>query len=205
MTDSITPAELAERLSEPALRVLDVRFGLDDPEEGRRAYQAGHVPGTAYLHLYDDLSDPDDPVAGQLAETERVAAALARAGVGPDSALAAYDDGRIFTASRLQWALEVLGLGAVRVLEGGWSRWVAEDRPVSTLTDAPPPASGPRRTTAHPELYAEIESVRVDDRRLVDCRMDETWNAAGNHIPGAVRLPAPATVDPASGALLKPE
>jgi thiosulfate/3-mercaptopyruvate sulfurtransferase len=205
MIDVITPAELASRLDEPALRVVDVRFGLDDPDEGRRAYEAGHVPGAAYVHLYDDLSDANDPVPGQLADAEQVAAALARAGVNPDSELLAYDDARIFTASRLQWAVTVLGLGAVRVLDGGWPRWVGEGHPVSTRPDQPSPGSGPRRTTPAPELYAGIESVRAGGRRLVDCRMDETWNAARAHIPGAVRLPAPATVDASSHSLLEPE
>jgi thiosulfate/3-mercaptopyruvate sulfurtransferase len=205
MSDAISARELAGRLGEPTLRVLDARFGLDDPDEGRRAYEAGHVPGAAYLHLYDDLSDPGNCVAGQLGDADRVAAALARAGVNPDSEVVAYDDGRIFTASRLQWAVAVLGLGSVRVLDGGWPGWVAEGHPVSTASDRPPPGAGPRRSSPHPELYADIDAVRAGGRRLVDCRMDETWEAAGAHIPGASRLPAPSTVDRASGLLLDPD
>jgi thiosulfate/3-mercaptopyruvate sulfurtransferase len=203
MTEVIAPAQLAAQLSKPTLRVLDVRFGLDDPDEGRRAYEAGHIPGAAYLHLYDDLSDAGAAVAGQLADAEQIAAALGRAGVSPDSEVVAYDDARIFTASRLQWLLAVLGLGSVRILDGGWPRWVAEGLPVSARHDAPPRGAGPPRTTPHPDLYADIDAVRAGGRRLVDCRMDETWNAAGAHIPGAVRLPAPATVDQASHAMLE--
>jgi thiosulfate/3-mercaptopyruvate sulfurtransferase len=205
LTDAITPAELRARLGEPTLRVLDVRWGLDDPDGGRREYEAGHVPGAAYLHLYDDLSDASNPVAGQLARADQIARALARAGVEPHSTVIAYDDARIFTASRLQWAAVVLGLGPILVLDGGWPRWISEGHPVSACRDAPPAGAGPPRTSPAPELYADFDSVRRGERRLVDCRMDETWDAAGAHIPGAVRLPAPSTLDQGSHALLDGE
>ena len=50
-----------------------------------------------------------------------------------------------------------------------------------------------------------LEVLERDDVVLLDCRMDETWNAAGAHIPGAARLPAPSLADAAAGTLLAPE
>jgi thiosulfate/3-mercaptopyruvate sulfurtransferase len=99
----------------------------------------------------------------------------------------------------------VLGLGPIFVLDGGWPRWIGEGHPVSARPDAPPAGDGPSRSVPAPKLYADIESVRRGERRLVDCRMDETWNASGAHIPGAVRLPAPSTLDEGSHALLDAE
>ena len=40
-------------------------------------------------------------------------------------------------ATRLWWALRLAGHGAVAVLDGGWARWLAEDRPITA--DAPCP------------------------------------------------------------------
>ena len=41
----VSPATLAERMGDPNLRVVDVRWTLNQPGAGRRAYDAGHIPG----------------------------------------------------------------------------------------------------------------------------------------------------------------
>jgi thiosulfate/3-mercaptopyruvate sulfurtransferase len=206
MSTLISTAELAEQLD--AYKVVDVRWDLSSPDAGRAAWEAGHIPGAAYLHLYDDLSDPDDPVEGQLASAERLGRALQRAGIGAGDRVVAYDDARIFTAARLAWAAETLGLPPVRVLDGGLPRWQAEGRPLAAGTgDAPEPAAAPPapERPPRPELRAGRDEVRATldrgDRLLLDCRLDETWEAAGAHIPGARRLPSASTLDPDSLSL----
>ena len=47
---------LARHIGDPAWVVVDCRFSLADPGEGRRQYRAGHIPGAFYLHLDEDLS-----------------------------------------------------------------------------------------------------------------------------------------------------
>ena len=61
MPNLIDAAELAGRMDDETLRIVDVRFDLSDPSAGRRAYLEGHVPGAIYLHLDDDLSGPIRP------------------------------------------------------------------------------------------------------------------------------------------------
>jgi thiosulfate/3-mercaptopyruvate sulfurtransferase len=202
----ISAADLAARLGDPGLRVLDARGALADPAAGRAAWLAGHVPGAAYLDVTAELSDPDDPVAGQLGSLEQVIAALGRAGVGPGDEVVAYDDGALFLAPRLAWACEVLGLPEVHVLDGGWPVWQAGGHPVASGgDDAPAPAAGPAPAREpQPQLRLSVDDVRAGDRRPVDCRMPATWNAAGAHIPGAAWLPSTATLDPERGVLADP-
>jgi thiosulfate/3-mercaptopyruvate sulfurtransferase len=59
--------------------------------------------------------------------------------------------------------------------------------------------------SARPELRLTRSDVEAGGRQLVDCRIAETWEAAGAHIPGAVHLPSTATLDPATGTLRSPE
>ena len=92
----ITSGELRARLGEPGLAVIDARWDLGDSDGGRNAYRAGHIPGARYVSWLDDISDPADAVAGQLAGPAGFARAMSAAGVGDTSDVVAYDDSTIF-------------------------------------------------------------------------------------------------------------
>lgn len=201
MSVHIDPADLAALVAEPGTVVVDTRGDLVDPEVGPAAYAAAHVPGAVYLGR-PDWSDPADPVAGQLAPPGRFAEVLGAAGIGPDTTVVAYDDGTLFLASRLVWALRHYGhAGATRILAGGFPAWAAaglpsDDRvPEPDPVDYPTPVSGDLRAT----LDEVADAVETASAALVDCRMESTWTAAGAHIPGATHLPAPDLFDPRTG------
>ena len=82
---------------------VDCRWELADPEAGRRAYLAGHVPGAAFLDLDSDLSDTSVPDAGRhpLPSADRFAAAAGRAGIGEDVFVVAYEIGRASCRERV--------------------------------------------------------------------------------------------------------
>jgi thiosulfate/3-mercaptopyruvate sulfurtransferase len=193
----ISTADLAARLTDPDVRVVDVRWQLGAPAAGERAYAAGHIPGAVYLSWLRDLSDVSDPVEGQLAEPEAFARVLGATGVGPGTTVVAYDDGRIYLAARLIWALRHYGHADAHVLDGGFPAWKREARPVTTEVPVPEPRAYPvprghdLRATKD-EVLAALSS---GNSTIVDCRMDETYEAAGAHIPGATRFPAPALFD----------
>ena len=199
----ITPDKLRARLGEPGLVVIDARWDLDDHDGGRNAYRSGHVPGARYISWLDDISDPADAVAGQLAGPADFARAMSAAGVDDTSEVVAYDDNTIFMAARLLWALRVYGHDRVRVLDGGWPAWVHSGGPTEKVI----PPSGAANFTPAPardfrltkdQMLAAVES---NEMQIADCRMDGTWYAAGAHIPGAVRLPAPSLLRPENGTV----
>jgi thiosulfate/3-mercaptopyruvate sulfurtransferase len=51
LAKTISAVDLIRDRGDGGLVVLDVRWGLDDSEAGRRAYAAGHLPGAHYVHL----------------------------------------------------------------------------------------------------------------------------------------------------------
>jgi len=204
----ITVEELQARLQDPAVRIVDVRWSLGDPNAGRAQYLEGHIPGARYLSWLADLSDPDDPVEGQLAPPDRFAATMSAAGIGDASEVVVYDDGRIFMASRLLWALLEYGHDRVRILDGGWPAWVKTGAAVQ-LDVPPPPTPGTFTARAPRGLRVSKddvhEALKSSDVRIVDCRMDATYESAGAHIPGATRLPAPDLFHHSTGRLLTTE
>ena len=52
----VTTQELAARLNDSNVVICDCRHDLMDLEKGRRAYEAGHIPGAHFLHLDENLS-----------------------------------------------------------------------------------------------------------------------------------------------------
>ena len=52
----ITAEQLARRTDDPALRILDCRFALEDSTYGERSCRQGHVPGARFADTEKDLS-----------------------------------------------------------------------------------------------------------------------------------------------------
>ena len=127
---------LGEKGSEPIV-IVDCRFVLGQPEAGRVAYEAGHLPGAIYMDLDRDLSAPVTEHGGRhpLPDWDVFAAKLGGAGISRDHAVVAYDDQGGAMASRFWWMLRYLGHQQVFVMDRGFSAWKAAGYPVSTAVD----------------------------------------------------------------------
>jgi thiosulfate/3-mercaptopyruvate sulfurtransferase len=197
----VSTAELARHLDDPDWLVIDCRHDLADPAAGLRAYREGHIPGAHFLSIDEDLSGPRTGANGRhpLPARDALAARLGQLGVRsaqpgrPALQVIAYDaQGGLF-ASRAWWLLRWLGHAPVAVLDGGWQRWVGEQRPVSTAAPRPQPEhfqAQPGLGTADAgEILAALGSGRL---QLIDARApdrfrgeNETLDPVGGHIPGA--------------------
>ncbi|MDE2069702.1 MAG: sulfurtransferase [Gammaproteobacteria bacterium] len=198
---TLVDAETLARQLDSGWRIFDCRFELVDPFAGERAYVAGHIPGAHYLHLDRDLASAVTAASGRhpLPEPEVLAAKLAAAGVGAGTQVVAYDDAAGAFAARLWWLLRWLGHPQVAVLDGGWTQWHREGRPVS---HEPPPVSARGKFQARPDDSMWLSSALVLERmrsgagRLLDARAAERFrgeqepiDAVAGHVPGAVNLP----------------
>jgi len=198
-TTLITAATLQAHLDDPDWVVVDCRFNLADPAAGRRAYQAGHIPGARYAHLDEDLSAPVTATTGRhpLPDPARLAATLGAWGIGPGTQVLAYDDlGGMLAAARLWWLLRWLGHTAVAVLDGGLPAWTRAGLPLST--DVPVIAA--RTFIARPDdrLWLTVEQVQglpahellLDARGAARYRGEmEPIDPVAGHMPGALNLP----------------
>lgn len=131
----MSPEQLAERLEQPKLVVLDCRFALDDVDYGQRSYAGGHIAGAHFADLERDLSGPVvKGVSGRhpLPQPGRLIERLQSWGVDNDSDIVLYDDGPGAFAARAWWLLAWLGKrSGVYVLDGGLKAWHAAGLPLS--------------------------------------------------------------------------
>ncbi|MBA2571056.1 MAG: sulfurtransferase [Chloroflexi bacterium] len=199
----ISAAEFLEDLSDPLLRVCDVRWALGDPGRGRREYEKGHIPGAIFVDLDSDLSAAPPgvrhPAGGRhpLPEPRDFAARLGTLGVGSGHRVVVYDDSNGTVAARLWWMLDDLGHRDVRLLDGVLAAWKAMGGPLTSESPSHPPA----RLELAPDwshvidratLAAGIDSVRLLDLRAPERYLGETEpvDRVAGHIPGAVSAPA---------------
>ncbi|MGA4838181.1 DHA2 family efflux MFS transporter permease subunit [Streptomyces sp. G45] len=209
---------LAERLGRPGLVVVDCTVTLRplpeggvDLGSGRDGYHQGHVPGAVFADLLVDLADLGAPGPFVLPSPEVLATGLERLGISDGDTVVLYDRAHTAFATRLWWMLRSLGHENAAVLNGGWRKWTAEGRPVST--DTPPERRGTFVPRPRPELFVTREQVRaaIDAPavRLVNAlspdqhagRVPVAHGRAG-HIPSSVNVPAAALVDPDTGCFL---
>lgn len=142
---------LQAHLNDPALRLFDVTVHLRPAtpgpyrvESGRADYDAGHIPGAAFLDLAADLSDPASPLNFTHLSADRLAGALGRAGIGDGSCVVAYSSSTPMWATRLWWMLRAAGFENAAVLDGGLSAWKAAGRALETGSCAYAPTAPPR-------------------------------------------------------------
>lgn len=122
------------------MRVVDARWRGDGT--GRELYQQGHLPGAFHLDWQRDLSWTDERGVGYLLlPPEPFATVMEAAGIGDRTRVVAYAETDHSGAARLWWALRFYGHEQVAVLNGGWTRWVAEGRAVETEVPRPAPAT----------------------------------------------------------------
>ncbi len=205
---------LAEQIAQgnPNLRIVELRGYVKTqttPEGVQTAtytgapeeYAQAHIPGAIYLDWTTDIVDENDPVSAQVAPPEKLARLFGEKGIGDENLIVVYDSHPASQfATRLWWVMRYYGNTQVRVLNGGWKKWTAEERattaempryPKATFT--PRTQSALRKTAS--EVLQEIGNPAIS---LIDARDEGQYTGKirrgnfGGHIPGARHLPREA-------------
>jgi thiosulfate/3-mercaptopyruvate sulfurtransferase len=209
----VTGEWLQQNLENARVRVLDVRGRHPSsplPRAKRAQYTAAHIPGAVFVDWEHDFVDTDDPVPVQVAGADQFATRAGELGVGDGDLVVTYDDYYGIFAARVAWAFRYYGAES-RVLDGGWTTWHEQGRPVSDETVEPPAA----RFTAQPRpklrrTLAEVQEACARGEALVDARprhlfLGEQEVANTGHIPGSRCLPYQELVDGATGLWAAPD
>ena len=182
------PEWLAGHLDDENLRVVDT--------DVEAAYQRGHIPGAVLIPDNYEKDPSTDRV--HILPPEKFARLMESLGIGDDTLVVAYDNSQSLYAARLWWALRYYGHTEVKVLNGGWRKWVTEGRQISF--DRPQVRPG-LRFSAKPDdpLIITTEGLKerydIPDVVVWDVRSRGEYlggntrnNRRPGHIPGATHL-----------------
>jgi len=214
----VTTAWLHDHLDDRDLRIVDIRghvlpSNTSPPHyfNHREDYLVSHIPGAVFVDWVYEITDPADPRHARIAPIARFEDVMGRCGVSEETFVVAYDDAGGMFAARLWWALNYYGHSRAAVLDGGWHKWIAEGRPVTSAL----PAIAPARFIAKPQpawirTADQVAAGLGTSVRLIDARTPQEFNGEWSravrhgHIPGAVNLPRAALTNP-DGTLRDPE
>ena len=125
---------LAEHLDDSNIRVVD----CDQFE----VYLRAHIRNAVGIRVHHYIKHPgyaSAPVQYPLvADSDVMKDLMEDMGIGDDTLVVAYDNSGSLYSTRIWWVLNYYGHTDVKVLDGGWKKWVDEGRPLSI--DRPPDA-----------------------------------------------------------------
>lgn len=199
-TTLIPAADLAANVMNPDWVIVDCRHDLANPDAGRSAYAAGHIPNAAFAHLDQDLSDkkpgPNGEFRGRhpLPQPAAFIETLRRWSINNASQVIAYDAQGGMFAARLWWMLRWIGHEAVAVLDGGSQAWQAHGLPLSTESASKARGNIKLRPAIVSSVSAGDVLANLSNKQytVIDARApdrfrgeNETLDPVGGHIPGA--------------------
>jgi thiosulfate/3-mercaptopyruvate sulfurtransferase len=201
-TTLVEPHELAAELGDSGLRIVDARFSLADPAQGRQGYQQSHIPRAVYADLNQDLSDLRKTGQGRhpLPGDDDFTRKLGQWGIAPDHQVVVYDAGDgSMAAARFWWLLRLLGHERVAVLNGGLNAWRAEQLPETRETariDATVPYPARFQRTAIADAEEVLSRLNEPAGWLFDARAAERFRGevepldpVAGHVPRALNHP----------------
>lgn len=146
-------------------------------------YSAGHIPGAINLPN-SALNNGSNTLDGATAVT-----ALSAAGVSNTAKIIVYGAEVDGNAGWVFWALEYLGATDVHILDGGYTKWVADGRTVDTTATTLPAATfTPTVNAARFATKADVVAHYADTTNyaVIDSRNSADYLTA--RIPNAVNI-----------------
>jgi thiosulfate/3-mercaptopyruvate sulfurtransferase len=192
-----------DHLDDPKVRIVET-------DEDPALYFQGHIPGAVEIGWHNQLQNP---VTRDYLAPAGFEALMMRSGIARDTTVVFYGDKSNWWACYAFWVFKLFGHPDCRILDGGYSLWKAQGRPMTTDL----PNHAPTHYEAQPIADSEIRAFRDDvlafseaGRPLLDVRSPREYTGEllhmeeypqegtlrGGHVPGAVNVPWARAVNP---------
>jgi len=203
----VTSEWLAANLGRPGLVVVDGSYYLSTMNRDAAAeFAAGHIPGAIRFDI-DAVKDMASPLPHMLPGAAEFAAKVGAMGIADNMTIVVYDGMGLFSAPRVRWTFRTFGAKDVRILDGGYPKWLLEGRATE---------SGPARPRAAERFKAVFDVSAVasmaDVKAALASRSTQVVDArpagrfagtdpeprpglSSGHMPGSVNLPFAAIIE----------
>ena len=185
-TDQLIETDwLFRHLKDKDIRIIDLR--------SQEEYDKGHIRNAVHLNFIEITGDE---IVKRSLPPENTPDILGNLGIDMNTLVIAYDDDLSHYAARLFWVLEYFGHKKVAILNGGYKKWLKEDRELTNLKPIierkifrSQPESNKVATAEY--VLKNISNpgvVLLDVRSAEEYRGEKIRAKRGGHIPGAVNI-----------------
>jgi thiosulfate/3-mercaptopyruvate sulfurtransferase len=212
---------LERRLGNPDLCILDCTVHLvPDPKityqvvPGRADFEKGHIPGAQFVDVQGDLSEQNHRLRFMLPSADAFGAAMSRFGVGEGTHVVLYSTANPWWATRVWWMLRIFGFDNAAVLNGGWQKWIREQRLVETGPALPHQPARFVVRAQRPLMVGKedvLQAIGDPGTCTINALLPEQHAGTGGnsygrpgHIKGSVNLPAAHLINPDTNEFLPP-
>jgi len=207
---------LEENLGSPDLRVFDCTAipGINPDEEmrkqfpvsarsGKENFDNGHIPGAGFIDVPDKLSDKSSRIPMMMLPEKQFVDVITRYGITDSSHVVLYSSGAMW-ATRVWWMLRAYGFDNASVLNGGWKKWTAEGRVVSTEPCAYLPGSFTARPRCNTVVSKDDVLAAIGDSTtcLIYAHPSAPVFGRKGRILDSEYIPATSLHDPETGVYL---
>lgn len=183
----VTTKWLEEHINDPKIRILDT--------DSVELYDEGHIPNAA--NVKDNYFKTSLENRTHVQSSEQFNNTMSNLGISNDTLVIGYDRSALLYSLRLLWTLNYFGHSKVKILDGGYQKWISEGR--STSKQQNTYNNGEFKSKINKNFIAlnkdVLNSIYDQKTQILDVRSDGEWNGTnkrggprGGHIPGALHL-----------------
>jgi thiosulfate/3-mercaptopyruvate sulfurtransferase len=209
-TDALVSTEwLAAHLEDEAVVVVDASFFVPGgTAPAREQYTAGHIPNALFFDI-NDIADRDAAQDHTVPSSAVFSVKVGALGIDNQTHVIAYDAmGGGCAAARVWWMFRAYCHTNVSVLDGGLTKWNAENRALETLVPMPTPKPFIAGTEALDRVRSKNDikgNIEQKDYQVVDARSAGRFKGTdpepkaglrSGHIPGSLNLPFGSLFNP---------
>tara|TARA_R110002096_G_scaffold435770_1_gene662545 strand:- start:18477 stop:19388 length:912 start_codon:yes stop_codon:yes gene_type:complete len=125
---------LSRKLNNPNVKIIDASWHM--PAANRNAvkeYKHAHIPSAVFFDI-DDISNTDSPLPHMMPSADKMVHRMLGKGIDNSNHIVIYDNSDLGSAARAWYMFKTFGHEKVSILNGGFQKWLSEDRPTDNTT-----------------------------------------------------------------------
>ncbi|HYE61581.1 MAG TPA: sulfurtransferase [Phycisphaerales bacterium] len=192
----VSTSWVRDNLSNPKVKLAEI-------DVDTKQYDVGHIPGAIGWNWQTQLQDQ---LSRDIIDASTFERLMSESGIEPKDTVVLYGDNNNWFAAYGLWLLKYYGHEDVRLMNGGRSKWLAEEDKPFTNEKPTPKKTTYKIVQTHPEVRARIaeviQNVNGSSANLIDVRSPDEFSGKviappgmtetaqrGGHIPGAKSVP----------------